>query len=354
MVAPRAAGIARADLTTLTEPLVVSVTPPVAETTRNATVLASIFPAIVRMTAPRGIGHDGATIIAIGGPIPDIMMSAPEGSPQVIPDAKWEPIQVDYVDGFVEVDEAGFAPLRFKRSHTSGNIPTLEPREIAIHETDGILFTRDGDGNTLGTNFGAFRDDKGFAPEGGTAGNVLVAGGTWSAPAPEYGAPMRLPLPPATRVALSDAVISSTVVVPEVGTVYYRPFYVPQVKLLSKLALEVVDPATATVWMGVCRWDPRARLPGDTLILGSVDISTAGVKQITPGAQLEAGWYAAMLNVTGSTGGSFRASTAQKTLDNNFTLIGDPTALAEGDLNPAPAPSGNAADAWAIVQAETA
>ncbi len=342
-----------AQVNALLDPIQIDFAAPTVTMERGANVFAAILPSRIQLSSPRAIATEGGAVVAVGDMEPVfITLEFPDGYAFVVPEGRFPPIYLDTVDAYVEVDEPGFAPLRFKRSITPGVVPTLVEREIAIHEHDSILYSRNAGGDVVGTGYRDFARGY-FAPDGGSSGQVLSSAGAWIAPDPEETLPVIFAPANTDRVMLTNEGITALDAAPELDKVYYRPFFLAKPVTIETLCVEVVDTAAATIWMGVCRWDP-AGVAGDAIILGSGSAATAGLKQITPNARLEAGWYAGMFVVSGASGVTLRAVQAPSSVDGTIARVGDRIATYTGVLDPPPQPTDRAMDALAIVQAEVA
>lgn len=262
-------------------------------------------------------------------------------------------------DAYVEtLDDEGhlpptFAPLRFRRTRVVGRAPvSLVEREIALNEADGVLFSRDAQGQIAETPYADLAAGR-FAADGGTEGQVLDASGAWIDFDPAYETEVRLPAPTATRIRLSEGLLAEENTAPVKNRVYYRPFFVSQTLSAVDLAVEVVTPASGTAWMGVCAWNLDGS-PGDVIVWGSASTASAGLARHIEPFQLPTGWYAAMFALSGSGSPIFSASAAPRAVDDDFMPLGDLTAPFSGSLDPAPGPNDQADEAFAYVTLETA
>lgn len=262
-------------------------------------------------------------------------------------------------DAYVEtLDDEGhlpatFAPLRFRRTRVVGRAPdSLVEREIALNEADGVLFSRDGDGQVVETPYADLAAGR-FAADGGSEGQVLDASGAWIDFEPTYETEIRLPAPAGARIRLSEGLLAEENTSPVKNRVYYRPFFVSQTIDAVDLATEVTTGAPGTAWMGVCAWNLDGS-PGDVIVWGSVSTAGAGLARHIEPFRLQTGWYAAMFALSGSGSPVFRASAAPRPVDQDFMPLGDVTAPFAGVLDPAPSPDAQADEAFAYVTLETA
>jgi hypothetical protein len=85
-------------------------------------------------------------------------MTQPDAFITAIPPDNLSQIDVDYVDGYVDVPvPADVARIKLKRSITTGRKPTtLAAREIALNEADGVLYSRNGAGAIKATPYLGF------------------------------------------------------------------------------------------------------------------------------------------------------------------------------------------------------
>lgn len=321
------AGVNVADaLFAAADPVVVS--PPEGITQKTATVFVNFIPQI-EVEIPEAFTHED--VIDAMLPLSAVKVRAP--------------------DAYATVDVAGFSPLRYLRSMTAGAVPTaLALREIALNEMDGRVFWNDGV-SIRGSDLGALAAF-GLAPEGGNEGNVLRGDRTWGVPLPQFNGPVRFLPSLGDRIFLSEAGFAEELITPEIGTIYYRPFFLSRQANVATLGVDVdTGAAGSTVFAAVTRWNVVAQTPGETLIETSFDTATAGEKNFaTNDLIIQAGWYAAVFVVNGSTAPILTAERAPSKVDDTFTTVGDPVASYAGTLDPAPDPTGSAADAFAFVQ----
>lgn len=261
------------------------------------------------------------------------------------------PVVVRAPDGYAEVDEIGFAPLRYLRSMTAGNEPSaLEEREIAINEKDGVLFTNDGQGGIRKARLGDLAEF-GLIPSGGQEGQVLRGDRTWGNVPAAYDKAARRRPDPFTTVTLSEGITGSGSATPQANTVYYRPFFVPKPITIIGLEVDVVSSAYSTAYLGIVSWSVSSDSPIATMAEGTTSMASTGVRSVSVNVTLEAGWYAAAFAVGGSNMPEINVSTGPKRVAGDFTECGDKTATLVGSLTPPPAPDGEDEEANAYLKA---
>jgi len=213
---------------------------------------------------------------------------------------------------------------------------SLVDREIALNEADGVLFSRDSEGQVVETDY-LMLAEGGFVPEGGSEGQVLSDSGVWIDPEVVYDTPIRVPDASGARIALVEGLIGAQNVSTTAGRVYYRPFFVPRTLQITDLGVQVVTTGSGMAHLGICGWSLSGQ-PGETLLAGQVSTAIAGLRVIAGEVTLQPGWYAAMFAFTGVGTPTFRAARASPSLDEDFQPLGDPSADFPGDLDPPPAP----------------
>ncbi|AXQ69716.1 tail protein [Caulobacter phage CcrSC] len=249
---------------------------------------------------------------------PTIFLYAPEATALEI--AEFVSVLVTPPDGYAEVPvEPGEARIRYRRSQIKGKAPaSLEPREIALNEFDGVLYSRDGAGNVKPTPLGSIVG-QGVPPDGGDEGQALNGALSWNEVTPVYSGPIRNAPPAGTTVPLADGVVGSSTFTPTVGFTYTRPFFVAKAMEIANLAVEVVSAGAATATCEIIHWSLTGT-PGATIVSGSVSAATTGLKAV-PGTAttLAPGWYAATFSVAGAAGTSYRASITPATVGPDMT-----------------------------------
>ena len=315
----------------ITTPAVVHMVPPTAQNVHGAIVLASIIPALVTMkvvNATAGPANSGAGNADFGDLV--ISLESPEG--------------------YVYVDSPGWARIRLKRSATANVVPgSLAPREIAINEAEGILFTRDGSGNVQPTPLASIQAGA-FVPPDAPSGNYLRGDNSWGYAAPTYDKPVRLSLPEGSIVLTEGATLGTTTLSLTPDTIYYRPFFVPKTITLTSLSINIATPANATAHVGVCKWIlPQA--PDITVLEGALSTSVGGSNSLTASVTLTPGWYAAMIAVSGSGTPVLSGYNAPQRLASDFSVSGDPTGVFTGNFTSLGSPTGRATDCIAFLTA---
>ncbi|USN14267.1 putative lectin-like domain protein [Brevundimonas phage vB_BpoS-Kabachok] len=331
---------------------------PLASFSRSATVRINYFDRIY-VTPPRGFAAE-LTAAVVDGDLSDsvILVSPPEseGAGGTSASAPLPTVYLQPVEGYVEDDDgvhvsgSGGVVIRYKRTLVRGNVPiALEPLEIALNETDGLLFATDGYGVMQARPLGRIALG-GVAPEGGEPGDILYADGTWRAPDPVYDAPVLLPARAGDRY-LTDFGMDASANQPPVGKVVYRPFFLPRTTRFTRFGVTITAASAGTIRFGVCRWDQALQMPGDVAV--SVQVSASGPtgpKSVDQDVVLEAGWHAAMIAVTGAAP-TLSARRGPTAFAADMTMVGDPAAPDTGSLLDAPTPTSREASALAYVWA---
>lgn len=374
-------------------PLVVSMTAPTGTAFHAVSLAVTILPAKIILRAPQAAAFSGTFVLAIADLDPLVItMTAPNAFTSAISQS-FDAIDMDYVDGYVDVPvDPSFARIKLKRSIAVGAKPSaLAPREIALNEADGILYSRDGTGALKPTPYLGFGKGR-LRPPGGADGEVLGVDFLWKAPPTAGGAPAQIKPPAATRVLLANNFLGVgadrplQTVADGKYPVHYRPFFLPKSTHLTALSVYQeqgnfsTDPSVGVggrvplrVWLGVCGWNPNLEQPGATLAQGHLDAANGLgnlLREIAIDVVLPAGWYAAMLgahNTTylanqGSTLASFRAWRGGLAIGPSFVPQGEAYGLQDigNDLTTAPAVVGHVTVAdgdipdHAYVQATTA
>ncbi|ARB13604.1 hypothetical protein Ccr2_gp075 [Caulobacter phage Ccr2] len=283
---------------------------------------------VVQLLPPQAILFQEATVI-VG--FPTVYLIAPEAITYSL--AEFASITLLPPDAYVDVPlPLGKNRIRYRRNNTAGLAPTsLRPNEIALNETDGLLFTRDGSGAVKATPLG-FLTGAGVPPPVTDNGKVLSGGLSWETPNTRYLLPVRNAPPAGTRIALGEGVVGVSTFTPTVDVVYTRPFFVAKTIDIQALSVDVVTAAAATAELGLIGWS-LAGAPGATLALGTVSTATTGIKTATGTAvTLTPGWYASTFKVTGAAGAAFRAPTAPTAIAPDFTVTPGAPAPVMADL----------------------
>lgn len=374
-------------------PIVIAMDPPTGTAFHAVTLAVTILPAKISMVAPQAAAFAGTFVLAIGDLDPLVItMTEPNAFTSAITEAS-DAILMDYVDGYVDVPlPGGVSKIKLKRSTTEKIKPTvLAPREIALNEADGVLYSRDGAGAILGTPYLGFGKGR-LRPAGGADGEVLGVDFTWKSPPTAGGAPAQITPPAATRVLLANNFLGLNAdrplqtVADGQFPVHYRPFFLPRATHITAISVYQEtgnfssDPSVGVggriplrVWLGVCEWNPNLEAPGATVVQGHIDDASGignQLRELAVDTILPVGWYAAMLgahNITylatqGSTLATFRAWRGGLTVGPNFVPQGEPYGLQPigSDLTSAPAVAAYATVAdgdvpdHAFVQATTA
>ncbi|AFU88392.1 putative lectin-like domain protein [Caulobacter phage CcrSwift] len=283
---------------------------------------------VVQLLPPQAILFQEATVI-VG--FPTVYLIAPEAITYSL--AEFASITLLPPDAYVDVPlPLGKNRIRYRRNNTAGLAPTsLRPNEIALNETDGLLFTRDGSGAVKATPLG-FLTGAGVPPPVTDNGKVLSGGLSWETPNTRYLLPVRNAPPAGTRIALGEGVVGVTTFTPTVDVTYTRPFFVAKTIDIQALSVDVVGAAAATAELGLIGWS-LSGVPGATLALGTVSTATTGIKTATGTAvTLTPGWYASTFKVTGAAGAAFRAPTAPTAIAPDFTVTPGAPAPVMADL----------------------
>ncbi|UTC28551.1 putative lectin-like domain protein [Brevundimonas phage vB_BpoS-Marchewka] len=331
---------------------------PQAAFSRNALVRINYFDRIY-VNPPRGFAAE-LTAAVVDGDLSDsvILVSPPEseGSGGTSATGALPTLYLQPPEGYVEdgdgvlVSGSGGVVIRYKRTLVQGNVPVaLEPLEIALNETDGLLFATDQSGTMQSRPLGRIARG-GVAPEGGAPGDILYADGTWRSPAPVYDAPVLLPARAGDHY-LTDCGLDASADQPPVGKVVYRPFFLPRQTRFSRFGVTTAVASAGTIRFGVCQWDPATQTPGDVAL--SVQVSAAGAvgpKPVEQAVTLSAGWHAAMIAVTG-VAPVLTTRRVPQSRASDMALVGDLSAPDTGNLLDAPAPSAREALAVAYVWA---
>lgn len=274
--------------------------PPVGEFYREASVVLGM-PTIYVYTPNATVQGDDSTA-AVSGDLPVIYIETPDGY-----------AEVPVVDGT--------ARIRFRRSLTAAAVPaSLEEREIAFNEADGIMYSRDGSGALRPTPWRSLTKDR-IPAAIGSNGQVLRADGSWGAPAPVYTMSVQTLPAASARVPLAEAIVGQATLTPSAGILLYSPFFVPRTMAITALSVDVVTADSGTALAGICEWSLN-RSPGATLIQGTTATTATGVRTVGGTAiSLEPGWYAAMFRYLGAGAPTFRTATGPNQVAADFTTI---------------------------------
>ncbi len=297
------------------------------------TLLASILPAKITLRVPAGLG----------GPANSGAGNADFGTLA---------INVASPEGYIYVDTPGWAGILMKRSLTPGNTPTLVSREIAINESDGSLYTRDGTGALQATPLAAIQNGA-FVPIDATDGYLLRGDNSWGAVQPAYTQPVRLQLPEQNVVLSENLLGTTTNRVLSSDTIYYRPFFIPKTVTLTNVAVEVMVAASATAHIGICKWI-LPQMPDIAVLSDAVSCATTGVKNSQLAVTLTPGWYAAMIAITGTGAPTLKGHDAPIRMASDFSASGDPTGVYTSNLSSLGSPTGRAAFSAAFLTADSA
>ncbi|AFU86560.1 putative lectin-like domain protein [Caulobacter phage CcrRogue] len=292
----------------------ITITPPEAQG-QGAVFIQATDELVVQTLPPQAILFQEATVI-VG--FPTIYLVAPEAITYSL--AEFASITLLPPDAYVTVPlPLGKNRIRYRRNNTAGHAPaSLLPHEIALNETDGLLFTRDGAGAVKSTPLG-FMHGEGLPPPATDDGKVLSGGMSWETPFTQYLLPVRNAPPAGARIALAEGVVGTTTFTPTLDVTYTRPFFVAKTIDIQALSIEVVGTAVSTAELGLIGWSLTGT-PGAAIVTGTVSTSTAGVKSAAGTATvLTPGWYAATFKVTGAAGASFRAPTTPTAIAPDFT-----------------------------------
>lgn len=352
VTAPQPSVTAGAYLNVPVEAPTISLSAPGAITIYGVTVLGSILPARISLRRPAAIASDGEIVLAVGG-LEDtpLLLTAPEAGAIMIPEVRFDPILLREPDGYVENGDPAQAPLRFKRTDVAGRVPDeVREREIVLNEADGVLFTRREDGSTRQTPYGALQAG-GFAPEGGSEGQILGSDRLWADLQPAYAGPVRLAPPVNAAVPLLDAPAGTGSVALAKNVTFYRPFFVPKQVRLDRIGFRVQQSNNAAyVEVQICRWNFDGT-PGESLVARGFPGTNVGLNLAVDDVTLEPGWYAGVIRYLAIGTLTFEGAKAPLSLDAGLNLVGDYTAPFNDPGEPLVAPTGRAASAWGLVYA---
>ncbi|AXQ68637.1 putative tail protein [Caulobacter phage CcrPW] len=205
-------------------------------------------------------------------------------------------IYVEGVDGFAEVPVVdGTARIQFRRSMTPGAVPaSLETREIAFNEVDGIMYSRDGSGSLRPTPWGTLRRES-IPATIGAAGQTYRADGAWAAPQPVYDLFVQGVPASGVRVALGETFVGKSTRTPESGLPYYSPFFVPRTVDIASLSVDIQAADMGVAQVAIWTMDTD-RVLGQALVSAFVPTTASGVQTAaSTSVVLQPGWYAASL-----------------------------------------------------------
>jgi hypothetical protein len=336
-------------------PIVIAMDAPTGTAFHAAFLAVTILPARILMRAPQAAAFAGNFVAVVGDLDPLVItMTQPDAFITAIPPDNLSQIDVDYVDGYVDVPvPADVARIKLKRSITAGRKPTtLAAREIALNEADGVLYSRNGSGAIKATPYLGFGKGR-LLPSGGADGEVLGVDFTWKTPPSAGGKPAQIKPPAASRVLLANNFLGVSAdrplqtVADGKYAVHYRPFFLPKATRLTTLSVFQEtgnfsnDPSVGVggkiplrIWLGICAWNPNLEEPGATQVQAQIDVSTGlgNVMRDAPvDVTLPVGWYAAMIgahNTTylanqGSTLATFQAWRGGLAIGPNFVPRGE-------------------------------
>ncbi|USN15518.1 putative lectin-like domain protein [Brevundimonas phage vB_BpoS-Kikimora] len=317
------------DFHTPEETIAVRVNPIEGMTEYAATILASILPAVIELRSPAGLGGLEIDGLGAGEEFPVIRVGEPHA--------------------YVDSDTPGFAPLRYWRSSVPTRAPAeLEEREIALNEADGVLFTRDAQGDVRPTALAAISRGA-SVPDAGEEGDMLRGDGVWGLMLPLYDDAIRLEPPAEARIFLAEDVLQRESASPMGGEVTFQPFFIPRPTRISELSITVVTPAAGQAHLGLARWSLTGRTEG-YLATGAVSLASGGLKSLPVDLMLRTGWYVAVLGMTASAQLSGVRVASQVDV-NTFQPIGALACPLEGDLATLIQPMARAASNHAFITA---
>ena len=317
------------DFHTPDEPMIVRVNPIEGMTEYAATILASILPAMIELRSPAGLGGLEIDGLGAGEEFPVIRVGEPHA--------------------YVDSDMPGFAPLRYWRSSVPTRAPAeLEEREIALNEADGVLFTRDAQGDVRPTALSAISRGA-SVPDAGEVGDMLRGDGVWGLMTPLYDDAIRLEPPAEARIFLAEDILQRESASPAAGEVVFQPFFVPRPTRISDLSITVVTPASGQAHLGLARWSLQGRTEG-YLATGVVSLASGGLKSVSVDLMLRTGWYVSVLGMTASTQLS-GVKVASQVDVSTFQPVGALACPLEGDLTALIQPMARAATNHAYITA---
>ncbi|AFU87961.1 putative lectin-like domain protein [Caulobacter phage CcrColossus] len=229
-------------------------------------------------------------------------------------------IYIEGVDGYAEVPVVdGTARIQFLRSMTPGAVPaSLEAREIAFNEIDGIMYSRDGSGVLRPTPWGTLRRES-IPASIGTVGQTYRADGSWAAPQPVYDAFVQGVPASGVRVALGETFVGQSTRTPTSGTPYYSPFFVPRTVSISSLAVDIQSADMGVAQVAIWTMDTD-RVLGQALVSATVPTTASGVQSAaSTSVVLQPGWYAASLTYLGLGAPVFRVMEGPAQIATDFT-----------------------------------
>ncbi len=316
----------------ITDMPLIQMSSPVAAPVRGATVLASIVPAIITMKL----------IQAIAGPANSAGSDA---------DLASLALTIESPESYASIDTIGWANPLLYRSEVVNVVPnSLNPREIAINEAEGALFSRDGVGAVQKTPLAAIAAGA-TVPNAGTTNFLLRGDGTWGIQNISYDRSIRIGLPQQT-IILSEGVLGGISSSLTPNMIYYRPFFVPKTITISALKANIITTAAGTINFGICEWS-LPEVPGIALMSGSASTATAGPVQLGGSLKLTPGWYAAMIVYVGSGTPVFGGYSAPIRIDSSFNPSGDPMGAFTGSFASLGTPSGHSTKSIAFLTANS-
>ena len=242
-------------------------------------------------------------------------------------------VYIESVDGFAEVPVVdGTARIQFRRSMTPGAVPaTLETREIAFNEIDGIMYSRDASGNLRPTPWGTLRRES-IPATIGAAGQTFRADGSWAAPQPVYDEFVQGVPATGVSVALGETFVGSSTRTPVSGEGYYSPFFVPRTIDIASLSVDIQSADMGVAQVAIWEMD-EARVLGQALVAEFIPTTATGVRPVPSSAVvLQPGWYAASLIYIGLGAPVFRVMEGPAQIATDFTTVQGTPAFVTANL----------------------
>jgi hypothetical protein len=260
----------------------------------------------------------GIGTVTVSAPAPSVFTGTgiPASTSALLPSISIESPESWVADGMP-------GKLWFKRSATAGNAPdVLASREIALNEVDGIIFFRDPGGDVSSSSYLTLSQGA-FAPDGGSAGDVLLGNGTWGAAPISYDAPVRAGLPktaPGELIVFSNGSLGFVTAQPALNEVLVQPFFVAKPMTISTIGVKVVLGAPSMAAVSICPWDPVTGTLGAAVASGTVDCADPGEALTPQYASVGPGWFASTIELTGSSAPTLDAAITATTVDADFNL----------------------------------
>lgn len=242
-------------------------------------------------------------------------------------------VYIESVDGFAEVPVVdGTARIQFRRSMTPGAVPaTLETREIAFNEIDGIMYSRDGSGNLRPTPWGTLRRES-IPTTIGATGQAFRADGSWAAPQPIYDEFVQGVPASGVSVVLGETFVGASTRTPVSGEGYYSPFFVPRTIDIASLSVDIQTADMGVAQIAIWEMD-AARVLGQALVAEFIPTTATGVRPVpSSSVVLQPGWYSASLIYIGLGAPVFRVMEGPAQIATDFTTVQGTPAFVTANL----------------------